>query len=502
MFRWSTHKDTKKAPGKGKRPEDSRAPLPDSRYGSFGPSSFASGPAHAPLPAPATPQNLSVMENDDTLVTLDDLNPTEEKPLLQSDEEYDDRMQSRSSSQSVMENDDTLMTLEDYAMISPINIRPLLWSDEKYAEFLRIYGDRTLSRRSAEFRVSQLMQQYRELEPVPREVSKGYNMGAFRSEISQYKTLSSQMEEERLAKMEEERRAKQVVDPLEEKYPSVLPHDNVIKEIAGIPTMQLGFSSQAVFIREGDGYRVLMAEKGGTVDESLEGKVVSRAFTNSVSSCMFVALSDREETFCIVMHLNEKTRPNVAQIQAALERAGIQNVRADNMFVSRVDEEKAKEEAIAHAFDMDVPSPKKRRVTLNRGPVEEYKMMQHSEIGVDFRSGKPVVVGTQGPANKEFLMDTFRGLLVDCKTYKDFFDRMMGTLPPAICDMLQQDITREEFDLMINPGFFKNKEKSIEEFLREFDYSLYLPVFAEYFFHMPLNQETQRPHSGSSSPSH
>lgn len=198
---------------------------------------------------------------------------------------------------------------------------------------------------------------------------------------------------------------------------------------------QLGFDSVAIFKKRGrtDYGLVKVWQKHGQndydevpyEDSTLQQISFTKIITNEVSTCTFVTLMDREESFVVVMHLDLRDEVPVNMIKAALTTAGIQVPDETKMFISKVEGEAEQKKLDTVRRELHHPSSSFNpgMYVLDRGIVTEYMGQQHDSIGVAFTEGGPVISGTSGKG-REKAEDELRSFLSETNNEKNFIEQI------------------------------------------------------------------------------
>lgn len=181
---------------------------------------------------------------------------------------------------------------------------------------------------------------------------------------------------------------------------------------------------------------------------------IAGVVTAQVSSCTFAAMTDRDERYAVVMHLDGSTPANAAGIRDILLKAGVPDVKLENLFISRVEgaEEEAKQKEIYEMLGMQKSGiPMLHQTQLNRGDCSNFMAMQHQLIGVDFSRGKATIHGSLGE------------LALPGTTQ----DAAIRTGAQKAVMYLAQNITRDSYELFCSPPIIYPFSAGITEIIRK-----------------------------------
>lgn len=200
------------------------------------------------------------------------------------------------------------------------------------------------------------------------------------------------------------------------------------------------------------------------LSEKKKALPISSVVTAQVSSCTFAAMTDRQELFAVVMHLDCPTPTNTSGVRTILLQAGIPDVKMEHLFVSRIEEdaEAAKEQEIFDDLGMrQYGVPMWHQTRLNRGKSGDFLRAQHRLIGIDFTTGRAVIHGSSGdmvlPSShvdssiktgaQHALMSLAQNIVRDY--YDDFISKSRDEiypLSPAISDIVWAKIDRKAYE--------------------------------------------------------
>ncbi len=353
------------------------------------------------------------------------------------------------------------------SVLSPF--QPLLWSNEKYNIFLKHYEDEEVGEPLPDLEIMKnLIQKFQ----TPAIVHRGENKGTFQSSLKPHNLfdLWEQMPQSRENYLAEGTPFHPglhlhlgfgsicVLERLSPKEPyrilrvlkyntsncKLLEERDVMKEfIDPLIDKCKALVNRANLSEDAKRKFKLLSEAETLIGKirahNLTGPLVSSVVTSAISSCTFAAMSDREQSYMIIFHLDSKHSMPSAKIKEVLEAAGVADVQIRNLFISKIEgtEEEEKYRRVKEdLMGMQGESEPALHIThLDRGQAGDgFFSQRHDRIGVDLSLG-PIIIGQQGTPLEEALQK-LKDMILDSSNLQKFVNIARLSIPKKLIDLI------------------------------------------------------------------